>query len=77
VHEAHLFECIEFLGEPMESEEMKPAWFDYKNIPYDKMWPADQKWLPLYLEGRNITGRVHFSKDNKILSYNLSEIKTK
>lgn len=76
VHEAHLFECSKFSGEPVESEEMKPQWFEYSEIPYDKMWPADQKWIPVYLEGRSFTCRIHFSKNKKILSYNLNEIKT-
>ena len=76
VHEAHIFECQEFEGEPKESEEMLPKWFDISLIPYDKMWPADRIWIPVYLEGRNISGKFHFTKDKKVGSYNLEEIKT-
>lgn len=76
VHEVYLFKCAEFIGEPQESEEMKPQWFDFQNLPYDKMWPADKIWIPVYLEGRNISGRFKFSKNKGLLSYNVNEIKT-
>lgn len=76
VQEVHLFEGREFTGEPLETDEMKPDWFNASNIPYDNMWPGDDKWMPVYMEGRNINCRIRFSKDKKVLSYNLSEINT-
>jgi 8-oxo-dGTP diphosphatase/2-hydroxy-dATP diphosphatase len=76
IHEATLFECREFEGDPIESEEMKPQWFNITEMPYSEMWPADKIWFPVYLEGRSITGNFHFTKERKVGSYNLEEIKT-
>ena len=59
----HLYIVSEWQGEPTESEEMQPKWFDIQNIPYDKMFPDDKYWLPLILEGRKI--RAYFDFDEK------------
>ena len=55
----HLYIVSKWQGEPTESEEMKPEWFDIKNIPYDRMFPDDKYWLPLILEGKKI--RAYFT----------------
>ena len=39
-------------GEPKESEEMKPMWYDLGSLPLDKMWVSDSFWLPRVLEGK-------------------------
>jgi 8-oxo-dGTP diphosphatase/2-hydroxy-dATP diphosphatase len=75
-HEAHIFQNMEYEGEPIESDEMLPKWFYKNEMPYDEMWPADRIWIPVYLEGRNISGNFHFTKDKKVGSYNLEEVKT-
>lgn len=33
----HVYEALNFSGEPKETEEMKPQWFTEDNIPYDSM----------------------------------------
>lgn len=48
----HLYLIYEWEGEPTETDEMKPEWFNINNIPYDKMFPDDKYWLPLILEGK-------------------------
>jgi 8-oxo-dGTP diphosphatase/2-hydroxy-dATP diphosphatase len=58
--EVNVFRITNFTGEPMETEEMKPKWFAYQDIPYAKMWPDDAYWLPLVLEGRRVKGSFHF-----------------
>ena len=73
--EVHIFLCDDFSGEPQESDEMKPQWFDIKDIPYDDMFPIDRDWLPRALEGEKIRGRVLY--DNReslnIISKDLRE----
>ena len=54
----------DYSGKPVESEEMKPEWFDKKNIPYDKMWPDDKYWLPKVLEGKKLNATFVFGKGN-------------
>lgn len=74
--ETHIFLVREFSGEPQETEEMRPAWFDIKDIPYNNMWTVDRYWLPQVLGGKKIRGRVLY--DNKelmnILGKDLREV---
>ena len=58
--EVHLFSVHEFSGEPQETEEMKPQWFLHSEIPYEQMWSDDPYWIPQFLAGKNIKGKVHF-----------------
>lgn len=59
----HLFIATEWDGEPTESEEMAPEWFDIDDIPYDKMFKDDRYWLPLVLEGKKVRGNFEFDKE--------------
>lgn len=70
----HLFVATNWVGEPQESEEMKPQWFDIDNIPYDQMFKDDKYWMPYVLEGKKINGFFEFDEDWNILSYNIDEI---
>jgi 8-oxo-dGTP diphosphatase/2-hydroxy-dATP diphosphatase len=58
--EIPIFTASEFIGEPIESEEMKPQWFAHSEIPYADMWADDPYWLPLILAVKNIKGHMHF-----------------
>jgi len=55
----------DIIGEPEETEEMLPRWFEHSEIPYKKMWVDDQYWLPLLLSGKNFEGKFLFTKDGK------------
>jgi len=71
--ETHIFQVLDFSGEPRESEEMKPRWFKFAEIPYTQMWPDDRFWLPLFLAGKNFCGRFAFNKDFEIAEHELLE----
>ena len=60
--EVHIFEITKFEGEPAESDEMRPKWFSASEIPFDKMWPDDRYWMPLFLAGKKFQGRFLFDK---------------
>ena len=68
--EGHIFSANEFIGQPSESEEMRPQWFGQQEIPYDQMWPGDRCWLPLLLQGKNFAGEFHF-RYRSLLRYHL------
>jgi hypothetical protein len=39
------------------------------------MWPDDQYWLPLFLDGKTFKGMFHFRDHHHIEKYQLEEIK--
>ncbi len=56
----HTFFVNEWEGEPQETEEMRPQWFDLGAIPYGEMWPEDKLWLPRVILGEKIKGKIYF-----------------
>ena len=72
--EVHFFKVNKFTGQPKESEEMQPRWFDIKEIPFQKMWPSDKYWFPLFLEGKRFKGKFFHQDLDNILKYELHEV---
>lgn len=60
--QVHVFRVSRWTGEPSETKEMRPQWYDIGTIPYSEMWEADRHWLPLVLSGKRIEADV-FYKD--------------
>jgi len=60
--EVHFFRGGEFSGEPIETEEMRPQWFELTDIPFSQMWSSDAYWLPFFLKGRKFRGKFHFDR---------------
>lgn len=60
-------------GEPVESEEMKPKWFSFDNIPYEEMWEDDLYWIPLVLKNQTVTGSFTFNNDQKLQNHEIYE----
>ncbi|MFA7252553.1 MAG: 8-oxo-dGTP diphosphatase [Candidatus Paceibacterota bacterium] len=48
VLEVHIFKLTHFIGEPIETEEMRPEWFSLDSIPFSQMWSDDEYWFPLF-----------------------------
>jgi ADP-ribose pyrophosphatase YjhB (NUDIX family) len=63
----HVFTADQFAGNPVETEEMKPEWFEIEKIPFDKMWTDDPHWLPHVLKGKFVTATFVFAPDERIL----------
>ncbi len=62
----HVYLAEDWQGEPTESEEMNPAWFSVKDIPYGEMWPDDIYWLPKVIEGKTIKARFVFGEGDVV-----------
>jgi 8-oxo-dGTP pyrophosphatase MutT (NUDIX family) len=60
-------------GNPIESEEMNPEWFDLEKIPYDKMWSDDKFWLPEVLDGKIIEAEFLFDENQEMLDKKINE----
>lgn len=72
--EVHIFKAVDWQGEPKETEEMSPKWFNTSEIPYEKMWADDKYWLPLFLQGKKFKGRFLFDENDQVLSHELEEV---
>jgi mutator protein MutT len=66
-HNIHIFSCTEWSGEPVETAEMRPQWFDLPAIPYDSMWPDDRLWLPHLIGNQPFTGNVTVDAGNTVI----------
>jgi 8-oxo-dGTP diphosphatase/2-hydroxy-dATP diphosphatase len=73
--EVNVFKVRIFAGIPTESEEMKPQWFDLKEIPYKEMWQDDTYWMPLFLNDKKFKGKFIFDDSDNILEKELNEVK--
>lgn len=65
--EVHVFFAERWFGDPGESDEMNPAWFSVPEIPYRKMWPDDEFWLPKVLAGNLLKATFKFGENDVIL----------
>lgn len=57
-----VFVSRDFSGDPMETEEMRPAWFSVDAIPYAEMWESDPLWFPSLLAGERVACRLYFNE---------------
>ena len=72
-HYCHVYVTTEWEGEPEETEEMRPQWFDTSDIPYDYMWPDDIEWMPKLLAGQLFKGTIVIENDS-IIECELEEV---
>ncbi|GLE03486.1 hypothetical protein PINS_up012388 [Pythium insidiosum] len=63
-----------FTGEPSESDEMRPQWYDAASLPFDDMWSDDRIWLPHVLAGKAVYGHFHFDSDEDTLVHHEMDI---
>lgn len=62
VLEVHVFKVRTYEGEPLESEEMRPQWFSYEEVPFGQMWADDEFWFPYLRSGKLFKGKFLFDK---------------
>ncbi len=60
-------------GEPRETDEMRPRWVAEDAIPYERMWPDDRYWLPLFLAGKCFTGSFTFADADGLVEWEVKE----
>ncbi|WP_284979469.1 NUDIX domain-containing protein [Arthrobacter sp. fls2-241-R2A-200] len=59
-------------GEPLESDEIAPAWFPVNRLPVERMWADAEHWLPAMISGQRIAAQVRLAADNE----NVAEVHT-
>lgn len=71
--QVHAYLCTEWSGDPVETEEMSPEWYDMNKIPYDRMWVDDRHWLPRVLDGNFVNATFEFDDEENIVRQELHE----
>jgi 8-oxo-dGTP diphosphatase len=61
-----VFLARDFRGNPIETVEAAPLWFDIAAIPYEEMWADDRHWLPQVLAGQRFTAWFEFDGDRML-----------
>jgi len=72
--DVHVFLTRNWEGEPKESEEMFPKWFEMKEIPFNEMWDDDKFWLPKVLDGKKLKAKFIFGQGEKIVKHNIKVV---
>ncbi len=67
IMEMFIYNCYAFSGQIIETDEIRPAWFNKNQVPFDRMLDDDKLWLPQVLQGYKVKGNVKFDKDMKML----------
>ncbi len=63
-----VFTGQKWAGKPQESDEIRPQWWQFDDIPYDKMWDDSRYWLPQVVAGEKIEAKFCYDANNKIVS---------
>lgn len=69
--QVHLFCASSFIGEPQETNEMKPQWFSHSEIPFSDMWADDEHWFPHFLKGTFFHGTFRFKDTDTLLEHDV------
>lgn len=75
--EVHTYFTGSWEGEPVETEEMAPQWFDANKLPFDTMWEDDIFWLPRVIAGKKLKATFWFActgKEIKLAKHEIQEI---
>jgi 8-oxo-dGTP diphosphatase len=67
-----LFTARRWVGEPEESDEITPQWFQTGILPVDRMWQDADHWLPVVLEGGRVNVVVTLNSDNETVASSVS-----
>jgi mutator protein MutT len=70
----HVFLCQDWQGEPVETEEMAPRWFKISDLPLAQMWPDDEYWLPLVLEGKKLKAEFSLDENDDITDHSIAVV---
>lgn len=69
----HVFTTNKFTDVLQESDEMKPEWFDFKNISFKQMWPDSKLWYPYMLQNKYFFAHVIYDNEETYKSTNIGE----
>jgi 8-oxo-dGTP diphosphatase/2-hydroxy-dATP diphosphatase len=74
IMDVHVFKVRDFSGQPIETNEMTPGWFNEDEAPFEEMWPDDRFWFPLMLKNKQFKGLFSFDDRHQIVYKELYEL---
>lgn len=72
--QVQVFVSRQWTSEPQETEEMRPQWFNYNEIPYQEMWWDDEIWFPIVLKGSKVKASFMFDENEEIIDQIVEEV---
>ena len=73
--DTYVFVASNYIGELIETEEMKPKWFELKNLPFEKMFSDDRLWLNSLIEGKKFDANIILDENFNTTDFNIKYIK--
>lgn len=73
-HHVEVFLCDAWDGEPIETEEMAPKWFDKDDLPLNDMWDDDRYWLPRVMAGEKLKCQFKLDGGDKVVSQRIDPL---
>jgi 8-oxo-dGTP diphosphatase len=61
----YVYRITEWSEEPVETEVIKPEWYDKDNLPLEKMWDDNRLWVTQVINGEKVNLQVIYGEDNK------------
>ena len=73
--DTYVFVASNYIGELIETEEMKPKWFELKNLPFEKMFSDERLWLNSLIEGKKFEANIILDENFNTTDFNIKYIK--
>ncbi|MBP5633383.1 NUDIX domain-containing protein [Candidatus Saccharibacteria bacterium] len=65
----HVYMSEDFEGEPTETDELTPDWYDINSLPYNKMWGDDEHWMPEVFRGKVVDAYFDYNENDTFTDY--------
>ena len=63
----HIFVVQGWVGEPQETDEIRPEWYNLDSLPFENMWDDARYWLPDILKGKEMKREFLFDSNLKVV----------
>ncbi|MFC1780474.1 8-oxo-dGTP diphosphatase [Patescibacteria group bacterium] len=67
----YVYLCEKWKGDPVETSEIKPVWFNITKIPFDEMWEDALYYLPYVLRRKVVIGDFLYDGENRVVDSKL------
>lgn len=71
----YAFICDSWEGIPTAPDDVELRWFPVDKLPYEQMWPADERWLSHVLAGKKVVASFTFDVNDRIVKTQIEVVK--